>query len=98
MGLAAAVDDAAADRQGQREADMTRNVMLSDDRHYLVAWGVDHACGLFVQVWDNTVDNDDGPLTDLDAQLDGLTTDRLLEIADIYGVGDIVRATLNGAY
>ena len=43
VGMAAAVDDAAADRQGQREADMTRNVMLSDDRHYLVAWGVEPA-------------------------------------------------------
>lgn len=49
-------------------------------------------------MWDNATDDDDGPLTDLDARFDGLTYDRLLEIADTYGVGDIVRATLNGAY
>ena len=77
---------------------MTRNVMLTDDAQHFIVWGVGRVCGLFVQVWDNTVDNDDGPLTDLDAQFDGLTYDRLLEIADMYGVGDIVRATLHSAY
>ena len=47
---------------------MTRNVMLSDDRRHLIAWGVDHTCGLYVQVWGNTTDDDDGPLTDLSAR------------------------------
>lgn len=78
---------------------MSCNVILTDDAQHFIAWGVGRVCGLFVQVWNNLPpDDDDGPLIDLDAQFDGLTTDRLLEIADMYGVGDIVRATLQGAY
>jgi hypothetical protein len=79
---------------------MTRNVMLSTDRRWLVAWGRHERDGLFVQIYANTPGTEEyGPLMYwCERTHPGLTPTRLIEITDEYGVGDIVRATLFGAY
>lgn len=79
---------------------MSCNVILTDDAQHFIVWGVGRVCGLFVQVWNNLPPDDEKdylPLVDEDA-LNGLTAARLLEIAERYGMADVVRATLFGAY
>ena len=65
---------------------------------YEVAWGNDHACGWFIQVWDleATGNNADTPIVDKDALFNGLTASGLLIIAGEYGVADAVEQWMWG--
>jgi len=48
-----------------------------------IAYGLDHACGPFVQVW--TPDDDEVPHIDLDGMFDGLTLEHCIDIAEKHG-------------
>ena len=43
-----------------------------------VTYGFDHACGYFLQVFDNNVNNDE-PIIDVDSLFDGLSGIHLME-------------------
>ncbi len=58
---------------------------------YIVAYGMDHAVGIFVQVFDLNRDDAETPIIDLDEVFDGLRGADLRAIARKYGaelVGD----------
>ena len=40
---------------------MSRNTAISSNGKYEVAWGKDHACGWFIQVFDLEVEDRDDP-------------------------------------
>lgn len=57
------------------------------NQKYEIAYGQDHICGLFIQVFDRAslfVDKEN-VLVDLDEVFDGLTPEKMAEIAEEYG-------------
>lgn len=60
---------------------------IQNNATYEIAYGHDHIVGLFVQVFTNerTSEDDDGLIIDLDQTKDGLTGERMVEIAEEYG-------------
>lgn len=52
-----------------------------------IAYGLDHAVGPFVQVFDT---DPDIPTIDLDGLFDGLTIDRLVFVAEQHGAVDVL--------
>ena len=75
---------------------MSRNT--ANNGRYTVAWGKDHACGWFVQVFDLHSEDKEIPVVDKDTLFDGLTFDDLLAVADQYDVGEIVRYEMFGSF
>ena len=49
---------------------------------FTIAYGNDHISGLFVQAFDRT--DEDEPLVDEDEEFEGLTPQRLVQIAEEY--------------
>lgn len=58
------------------------------NQQYEIAYGRDHICGLFVQIFDRSKrnDEDEGLVVNLDEHLEGgLTPEKLSEVAEEYG-------------
>lgn len=58
-----------------------------ENEDYSIAYGLDHACGLFIQVYDKSKANDDdeGLILDIDQWTDdSLTLEKIVAIADDY--------------
>lgn len=65
---------------------MSRHVQ--HNREYEMAYGHDHICGLFIQIFETARKNDDdeGLIVNLDEHLEGgLTPERMSAIAEEYG-------------
>ena len=62
-------------------------------KRYEVAYGYDHACGWYIQVWypGDSADAGDAPAIDLDTLFNGLTVARLMRIAAAHGCGMHIR-------
>jgi len=69
---------------------MSRQVQ--HNQKYEMAHGQDQIFGLFIQIFEHIRANDDdeGLLVNLDQKFDGLTQDKMLEIAERYGFYKIV--------
>lgn len=65
---------------------MSRFRTWSADNRYEVAWGYDHAVGLFIQVFDCEAKDPDQPIVDLDELFDDLTWEQMLAIGEKYEV------------
>jgi hypothetical protein len=62
------------------------------NKYVSIAYGNDHAVGLFLQVFDSraeTEDNDEGCVFDEDAMFDNLTAERAQEVINKYKSEDV---------
>jgi len=77
---------------------MARNTTVSETENgkYLVAWGKDHACGWFIQVFDLEADDKHTPIVDKDALFDGIGAQDVISIASEYNAGDAVQHEMYG--
>lgn len=60
----------------------------TNNSKYTMAYGRDHLCGLFIQIFDRSraKDDDEGLIVNLDEHLEGgLTPERMSAIAEEYG-------------
>jgi len=64
-------------------------VVLLPGINYEIAWGEDHACGLFLQIFDP--DEPDEVLLDLDTMFTGLTLQKLADLIETLGQGHVSR-------
>lgn len=71
---------------------MSRNVMLTEDKLFMIVWDVDAG---YIKVYKTRVERQsDIPFLE---ERD-ISAERMVEIAAHFGVADVVRATLFGAY
>ena len=63
---------------------MSRHTKHNPD--YEIAYGLDHVLGYFVQVFERNSQDDEQPILDLDESRNGLTPERIVSIADDYGI------------
>ena len=56
---------------------------------HIIAYGIDHACGPFVQVWHGT-DDTEMPDIDLDGLFNGATLDTCIQVAQEWGALEVV--------
>ena len=78
---------------------MSRNTTVSPDGKYSVAWGNDHACGWFIQVFDLEHEDQDHPdamVVNKDKLFDGIGPQDVIDIASEYGAGDRVQRDIIG--
>ena len=79
---------------------MSRYQCISPDNRYVLAFGRDHVCGWFVQVYDTQDPRDahrDTPVLDLDQAFDSIKASDIVRIAEEYGVGSFVNRIINGS-
>ncbi len=64
---------------------MSRHIL--HNRRYEMAYGQDHICGLFLQIFDRERANeeDEGLVVDLDEERDSLSPERMAQVAEDYG-------------
>lgn len=60
---------------------------VQHNQKYEMAYGQDHICGLFIQIFERARANDDdeGLVVDLDQWKDQLTPTKMSEVAEEYG-------------
>lgn len=64
---------------------------ISPDGRYELAWGFDHACGWFVQVFDSQAEDPEEPIVDEDTVFNETATGDIILVANTYGLGETVR-------
>jgi hypothetical protein len=62
----------------------------------IFAWGKDHACGWFYQIFDLNADDPEEPIVDKDQLWDGITHEDIRQAASENGVGDLMLHDLYG--
>ena len=76
---------------------MSRHVQVNQE--YEMAYGRDHICGLFIQIFERrkSCDDDEGLIVNLDEHLEGgLTPERMVAVAEEYGfVIELPEKTIN---
>lgn len=78
---------------------MARNTTFSPNGKYEIAWGNDHACGWFIQIFDLEHEDQDHPealVVNKDALFDGISARDVINIATEYGAGDTVHREIVG--
>jgi hypothetical protein len=60
---------------------------VQHNQKYEMAYGQDHICGLFIQIFERACVNDDdeGLRVNLDQRFDGLTPTKMSEVAEEHG-------------